>query len=417
MAPVILVTFAGRQERMEILTHYVRKAIDDGIIDEWHLWDFTRSPEDHEWVTREFGPVRYMSSEAHYQSKGKVSLHSPFRMDARIEHDLHLALVPIDDPENCIEVVVGGWNNQHSAIRKIKPHDLKSFDRNDIAPVWVGTTPCIISPGQPNKVRLSLDGKGVPSLYVNEALVGTWSDLPLPQGANILVRGGWGADLELTDVSAPVKRYLGNPGENMPYWRAYDYYSRRLSQFSDAIFLKCDDDIVYADISKLSGFIEFRRNNPQYFVVSANVLNNGVCAYWQQAAGTLPDTLGEFERPPGGFGGTLWQSPERAEQLHDFFLAKNDKRLPLPSPVIDWQERQSINFISWLGKDLVYMAMPKGDDEYAFTVGLPTFLNRPTAIYEDFVVSHLSFGPQERGLNVERLISAYGDLMRTQLAA
>src|SRR3954468_23776474 len=62
MAPVILVTFAGRQKRMEILTRYIHSAMDAGIIDEWHVWDFTRSQDDHEWVTREFGPVRYMGS-------------------------------------------------------------------------------------------------------------------------------------------------------------------------------------------------------------------------------------------------------------------------------------------------------------------------------------------------------------------
>ncbi len=231
-----------------------------------------------------------------------------------------------------------------------------------------------------------------------------------------MVRGGWGADLELCDVNARVQRYVGDPNENLPYWQAYDYYSRRFQEFSSTIFLKCDDDIVYLDLEALNGFIEFRRANPNYFVVSANVVNNGVCAYWQQAAGSLPDDLGHFERPPGGFGGSLWQSAERATQLHEFFLKKDDKHLPLPSAVVDWNERQSINFISWLGKDLIHMALPKGDDEYALTVGLPTFLDRPTAIYADFTVSHLSFGPQEQGLDLDRLIDGYDALMRAKLS-
>jgi hypothetical protein len=212
-----------------------------------------------------------------------------------------------------------------------------------------------------------------------------------------------------------VRRYVGNPNEKLPYWQAYDYYAKRLQNFSSAVFLKCDDDIVYLDLEKLSEFIEFRRANPNYFVVSANVVNNGVCAYFQQLGGALPDELGHFERPPGGFGGSLWLSAERATQLHDFFLEKNDKYLPLPDKVVEWTERQSINFISWLGKDLLHMALPKGDDEYALTVDLPTFLNRPTAIYADFTVSHLSFGPQEQGLDVDRLIDAYDALSSSRL--
>jgi hypothetical protein len=267
----------------------------------------------------------------------------------------------------------------------------------------------------PNDIVLYVDASGTPSLRVNGVAVGTWPELNLGAGASVMVRGGWGADLELCDVSAPVRRYVGNPKEQMPYWQAYDYYARRAQQFSDAVFLKCDDDIVYVDVDKLNDFIEFRRANPEYFVVSANVVNNGVCAFLQQSAGAIPEEVGHFEHPPGGFGGSLWLSAERATALHDFFLKRERKYLPLPSASVDWNERQSINFIAWLGKDLVHMALPKSDDEYALTVGLPTFLGRPSAIYSDFTVSHLSFGPQENGLDLDRLLDGYEALMRTKL--
>ncbi|AYG61503.1 hypothetical protein QD460_17800 [Rhizobium jaguaris] len=416
MTPVILVTFAGRQKRMEILTKYIRKAINDGIIDEWHIWDFTRSSQDNEWVTREFGPARYMRPEAPYQLKGTVAPRSSFRTNAKIDHDLHIAVLPNGEAENYFEIVVGGWVNTHSVLRTVKPSELDNFaNRGEAAVIWSKSTPGVLSPSQPNQVVLSVDSAGIPTLQVNGVIVGTWPELNLSSGASVMVRGGWGADLELCDVNAPVRRYVGNPNEKLPYWQAYDYYAKRLEKFSSAVFLKCDDDIVYLDIEKLNEFIEFRRANPNYFVVSANVVNNGVCAYFQQLGGALPDELGHFERPPGGFGGSLWLSAERATQLHDFFLEKNDKHLPLPNKVVEWKERQSINFISWLGKDLLHMALPKGDDEYALTVDLPTFLDRPTAIYADFTVSHLSFGPQEQGLDVDRLINAYDALTSSRL--
>ena len=415
MAPVILITFAGRQKRMEILTRYIHSAMDAGIIDEWHVWDFTRSQEDHEWVTREFGPVRYMGSAAPYQAKGTVSPRQPLRMSATITNDLHLAIVPHDGSGDFYELVVGGWSNAHSVLRKLPLSELKSFDRNDVPAIWSRPTPGILTPGTANPVVLSVDAGGVPSLHVNNVAVGRWPELSLSAGASVMVRGGWGADLELGDIRAPIQRFVGNPNEHMPYWQAYDFYARRLKTFSDSIFLKCDDDIVYMDLDKLGDFVEFRRNNPKYLVVSANVVNNGVCAHWQQQAGSIPDRIGHFERPPGGFGGTLWQSAERANQLHDYFLETNDKRLPLPDKVIEWTERQSINFIAWLGRDLVHMALPKGDDERALTVDLPMLLGRPTAIYSDFTVSHLSFGPQEQGLAVDRLIAAYDALMRNTI--
>lgn len=416
MVPVILVTFAGRQKRMDILTQYIRKAMDVGIIDEWHVWDFTRSAQDHDWVTREFGPVRYMGSTAPYQSKGTVTPHSSFRVSAAITNDLHVAVIPDDDGADYFELVIGGWNNKRSALRRLPRSELKSFDRTNAPVIWSRSTPGVLSPGRPNQVVLNIDAAGVPALRVNDVTIGKWPELNWGSGASVMVRGGWGADLELCDVRARVQRFVGNPNEQMPYWQAYDYYARRLQDYSNTIFLKCDDDIVYMDIEKLDEFIEFRRANLNYFVVSANVVNNGVCAYWQQAAGSLSEHLGHFERPPGGFGGSLWESAKRATDLHDFFLQTDDKRLPLPTGVVEWKERQSINFISWLGRDLVHMALPKGDDEQTLTVDLPALLDRPTAIYSDFTVSHLSFGPQEEGLDLDRLIDAYGELMRTRLS-
>ncbi len=415
MAPVILVTFAGRQKRMDILTQYIRKAIADGIIDEWHIWDFTRSAQDNDWVTREFGPARFMGHRAPYQQKGKVSPQASFRASAKIEHDLHIAVLPNGDTEHCLEFVVGGWNNLQSVVRKIPTREMNSPARTLEETIWTKATPGVLSPSVANDIVLYVDPAGTPSLQVNGVTLGRWPELNLSAGASVMVRGGWGADLELCDVNAPIQRYVGNPKEEMPYWQAYDYYARRLDKFSDAVFLKCDDDIVYVDVEKLNGFIEFRRTNPHYFLVSANVVNNGVCAYLQQASGAIPANIGHFEHPPGGFGGSLWLSGERATQLHDFFLGRERKSLPLPKASVEWTERQSINFVAWLGKDLVHMALPKCDDEYALTVGLPTFLDRPSAIYSDFTVSHLSFGPQENGLDLDRLLDGYDALMRSTL--
>lgn len=416
MAPVILVTFAGREARMQILNSYVRRAMADGLIDEWHIWDFTRSAADHAWVTREFGPVRYMGDNVGYQHRGTLNKAAAHRMSARITNDLHIALLPKDDPNNFIEIVVGGWNNQQSVLRRLSRSQLTDPDRKQVASAWLRSTPGVLSSGRVNDVVLNIDSAGIPDLMVNGITVGRWPDVNLSAGVDVMVRGGWGGSLELTDAVAPVRRYIGNPGDEMPYFQCYQYYAKRLPDFADALFLKCDDDIVYVDLDGLSGFIDHRRKNPHYFVTSANVVNNGVCAYFQQVSGALPQSLGHFERPPGGFGGTLWTDPNKANNLHDFFLASPKKEFPLPSKVVDWQERQSINFIAWLGSDLQHMALARGDDEKMLTVDLPAFLERPTAIYSDFTVSHLSFGPQEKGVDVNRLITAYDALMREKLA-
>ncbi|MDO1584447.1 hypothetical protein [Rhizobium oryzicola] len=402
---------------MSILNQYVRRALEIGLIDEWHIWDLTRTASDHEWLNREFGPVRFMKSAAAYQRHGKLDAISPFRARISITNDLHLAVLPKNDPDHFYEIVVGGWSNAASALRRLPRERLKNLDRDDVQQLWMSQTPSVLSPGKPNEVVLSIESDGTLAVFVNGATVGAWTGLALDDGAEIMLRGGWGGDLELPDVKAPIRRYIGDTSARLPYWHAYAYYAKHITAFEDSLFLKCDDDIVYMDLEKLAGFIEFRRRNPNYFVVSANVVNNGVCAYLQQLAGSLPTSVGEFENPPGGHEGTLWGSAAKATALHDYVLQQSMPNLPLPSPVIEWDQRQSINFIAWMGRDIQHLALGPCDDEHAVTVSLPRFLNRKTAIYSDFTVSHLSFGPQESGLNVDDLTARYHALMERQLGS
>jgi len=47
---VIMTCFAGRRRYLEILVRYVDKLIAKGLVDEFHMWDYTRDPEDAVWI-------------------------------------------------------------------------------------------------------------------------------------------------------------------------------------------------------------------------------------------------------------------------------------------------------------------------------------------------------------------------------
>lgn len=47
---VILTCFAGRRRYLEILVKYVDKLIAKGLVDEFHMWDYTRDPKDAVWI-------------------------------------------------------------------------------------------------------------------------------------------------------------------------------------------------------------------------------------------------------------------------------------------------------------------------------------------------------------------------------
>ncbi len=57
----------------------------------------------------------------------------------------------------------------------------------------------------------------------------------------------------------------------------YKFYSS--DEYSDCLFLKLDDDIVYMDLDGFGSYLKTIKDNPEC-VISANVINNGVCAYF-----------------------------------------------------------------------------------------------------------------------------------------
>ena len=60
----------------------------------------------------------------------------------------------------------------------------------------------------------------------------------------------------------------------------YTYYTD--AKYKEDIILKCDDDIVFIDLSKLPEFIEFVKQH-DYDLVFAITINNGVSAYFSTA--------------------------------------------------------------------------------------------------------------------------------------
>jgi hypothetical protein len=42
--------FAGRRRYLEVLLVYVNELLDKGLVDEFHIWDYTRDPDDAVWV-------------------------------------------------------------------------------------------------------------------------------------------------------------------------------------------------------------------------------------------------------------------------------------------------------------------------------------------------------------------------------
>jgi hypothetical protein len=126
----ILVTFAGRRDRMTLLTHYVEAAIARGLIDEWHVWEFARNADDARWLRERFPVAQATPNNTldYFRLQSRLELHDSqtnlsFRV--RATNDAHIGLRRLSGEGPDYEIVLGGWNNAASVIRKF--HDRETL--------------------------------------------------------------------------------------------------------------------------------------------------------------------------------------------------------------------------------------------------------------------------------------------------
>jgi hypothetical protein len=314
----ILVTFAGRRDRMSLLTRYVDRAIAEGLIDEWHVWDFSRNAADRLWLRQQFPMTQATPSNSleYFRRPERVTLagkQCALRFSVYGQSDVHVGLRPLGGDGASYEFVLGGWNNQASALRLFDDAaQLVDVARRDPLhrPLVVSATPGLLPEFGFAAAELDLHADEV-RVTVQEKEALRAKIAIAPGDYELLYRTGFGSNGEWLfneTERSPARLFVRGPTADYPpgamfYTNAYQYYGANRDRYGGDIFLKCDDDVVYMDLARLREFIEFRRRNPQFFLVSANVVNNGVCAYFQQMSGAVPQDFDAFEMPPGGMWG------------------------------------------------------------------------------------------------------------------
>jgi hypothetical protein len=241
--------------------------------------------------------------------------------------------------------------------------------------------------------------------------------------------------------------YLKTRSSTRKFWTDfYEYYGQYGRTHPKDIILKCDDDITFIDLFRLPYFLDLIEsrggggedddNVPG--VLFANIINNGVAAYYQQQLlNILPKSLDDYEYPVEGMCGTLWESAEKAKKLHDYFLSnwesiirpssntsntievgldgvsmntslpteeENVYYLPELLPI---ESRFSINFFGMVGRHWSRLKAAGYDDEFDITVGLVKYNVLKNFLATNFFVSHLSFMPQTPGIEETDLLERY----------
>lgn len=164
------------------------------------------------------------------------------------------------------------------------------------------------------------------------------------------------------------------------YGKAYPY-----DEYKNHMFLKIDDDVLYVDINRFGNFIKERLKYPDYFLVSADVVNN-------QLMNIDPSSI-----------------------HNDFF-----KMFPLKREMeienFDTNKRLSINFVTWMGKHLPLMIeeFSSGigrNDEMRMCKDIPNKHHLKNIIVKNYNVVHFSFGTQS--FEKEEYLKRYKHLCST----
>lgn len=206
---------------------------------------------------------------------------------------------------------------------------------------------------------------------------------------------------------------------------------------NNTVIIKIDDDIVFVNTSGVPLFTSFVRRHPEMLITYANIVNNGVAAYYQsQHVPELRSALPELSAYPvrsqrPGFCGALFSSASKALRLHRLFAAAPERfawgepegdgciafRPPegVGNPRLLGQGSFSVNFFgvrwaAWQELPDLLRCVDIDFDEPLLSV-LATRLGYRECMFTQLNVAHLSFRTQEENPKMAEALPIYEDLL------
>ena len=150
-----------------------------------------------------------------------------------------------------------------------------------------------------------------------------------------------------------------------PHYRGYsEYYKYYATHPYDGVIIKADDDIVFINTTMVPAFTEYLWSHEHVWLLSANIVNQGLCAYYQNKFGdAIPESVMPTEFPNATISpfGAIHKDAAQAMRLHEHFLASEANRQkffitePEFIPFHDTVKTININFIALRG-DVWYEA-------------------------------------------------------------
>ena len=191
------------------------------------------------------------------------------------------------------------------------------------------------------------------------------------------------------------------------YYDKYDYNPIKTYKFmkyareDDTIYIRFDDDIVWAEDQALERICQARIDHPDAFVIYPNIINSTICTSWHQEIGALSEEHGIVRRERADdldyayLDEFNYSSSDLIDHIHKTFVKRyNEGSLSayyLPSRSFDDYKHFSICSICWFGKDHIVCGHI---EEPQMSYELPELLKRPNYFVGDALMFHASYHTQ-----------------------
>lgn len=169
----------------------------------------------------------------------------------------------------------------------------------------------------------------------------------------------------------------------------------------NTIYIRLDDDIVWMEKNFIKNLSLFRLNNPDYFLVYPNIINNAIIDHINQRFGSLniEDILSYNSFDPNG-----WLNEKISQKKHEYFIKHiydmNTNKFKFGKWILNRYERVSINCISWFGEEFEkFYGKVEEDEEQWLSVIKPKEIEKYNIIYGEAICVHFAFYTQRHYLD------------------
>lgn len=177
----------------------------------------------------------------------------------------------------------------------------------------------------------------------------------------------------------------------------------------NTVYVRLDDDIVWMDHRSIQNLVDYRIDNPEFFLVYGNIINNAICDHIHQRMGVYPLNPIMGYNTFDQFG---WRNPQTAENKHNNLLEKIEAQelqdYIFSQWILNTHERVSINVISWLGEEFAkFNAVVGHDEEEWLAVVKPKQLHMFNSICGTALFSHFAFYTQRDHMDKTNVLQRY----------